>query len=174
MAMKDLSTETLQRPSPAKTEAKEQEMDSYFDQIERKPPLVEKNGQVSETPVSASTSQTSSDPPQNPGMEGAAAAAKIQTISETVPAKSATTPATTRKSGETPLNKQEKGTFDLNTIADSPVELEGEVVRNFKIKKINMNRVKELTVRTQNAGHKVTQDDIINRIIEDWFKNKSL
>ena len=39
---------------------------------------------------------------------------------------------------------------------------------------LDLYGIKELTVKSQNAGHKLTQDDIVNSIFEDWFKNKPM
>jgi hypothetical protein len=64
--------------------------------------------------------------------------------------------------------------FDINMVLTEEVEPEGFVKRNFSIKRVHMNRIKELTVKANNRGHRATQDDIINSIFDDFFRNKKV
>ena len=64
--------------------------------------------------------------------------------------------------------------FDINTILAEEIEPEGFVKRNFSIRRVHMNRIKELTIKANNAGHRTTQDDIINSIFDDFFRNKKV
>ena len=46
----------------------------------------------------------------------------------------------------------------------------GMVKRNFSVSRGNMNYIKRAVQIANNAGVKKTQDDVLNEILEDWFK----
>ena len=153
MITKKIST-SFTRPAGRVENPKEQALDEYFENEN------EKNGS-SEHLLSAAAA----------GLRGGSENSPSQITSDNeegtqladLPPKSNNAEAARHSSGNG---------FDINRLATSQIEPEGFVTRNFRIKRSFMNKIKELTVKANNEGHRKTQDDIINSIFEDWFKNR--
>lgn len=74
------------------------------------------------------------------------------------------------------LSQSENGNsgYDINALIENDIEEDGWVTRNFKMRRSTMTKIKTLTNRANAMKMRRTQDDILNDILDDWFKNKKM